>query len=53
MSLTKLSLDENNLLIPVQGEFGKWHPDWGEENGKPFFYSVRRNFAQLQSFVIT
>jgi hypothetical protein len=23
MSLTKLSLDVNNLLIPVQGQFGK------------------------------
>ncbi len=22
-SLTKLSLDENNLIVPVQGEFGK------------------------------
>jgi hypothetical protein len=23
MSLTKLSLDGNNLIIPVQGEFGQ------------------------------
>jgi hypothetical protein len=42
MSLTKLSLDGNNLIIPVQGEFGKGHPGWGRENGKPFFteYSI-------------
>ncbi len=26
MSLTKLSLAGNNLIIPDQGEFGKWHP---------------------------
>ncbi len=34
MSLTKLSLGENNLyhIIPAQGEFGKWQPDWGREN---------------------
>ncbi len=32
MSFTKLSLDGNNLIIPVQGEFGKWHPGWGREN---------------------
>jgi hypothetical protein len=36
MSLTKLSLDGNNLIIPVQGEFGKWHPGWGRENCKSF-----------------
>ncbi len=33
MSLTKLSLDGNNLNIPGQGEFGKWHPVWGRKNG--------------------
>ncbi len=32
MSLTKLSLDGENLIIPVQGEIGKWHPGWGREN---------------------
>jgi hypothetical protein len=37
MPLTKLSLDGNNLIIPGQGEFGKWHAGWGRENGKPFF----------------
>jgi hypothetical protein len=37
MSLTKLSLDGNNLTIPGQGEFGQWHPGWGRENRKPFF----------------
>jgi hypothetical protein len=33
MSLTKLSLAGNDLIIPDQGEFGKWHPGWGRENG--------------------
>ncbi len=33
MSLTY----RNNLIIPVPGEFGEWHPGWGRENGKPFF----------------
>ncbi len=28
------------LVIPVQGEFGKWHPGWGRENPLTFFYSV-------------
>jgi hypothetical protein len=37
MSLIKLSLDGNNLIIPVQGEFGQWHPGWGRENRWPFF----------------
>ncbi len=39
MSLTKLSLAGNNLIIPNQGEFGKWHPVW---DGKIaiLFYSV-------------
>ncbi len=31
----------NNAIIPDQGEFGKRHPGWGRENGKPF-YSVGR-----------
>jgi hypothetical protein len=29
MSLTKLSLGGIILIIPGQGEFGKWHPGWG------------------------
>ncbi len=29
MSLTKISLAVNNLIIPGQGEFGKWHLGWG------------------------
>jgi hypothetical protein len=32
MSLTKLSLDGNNLIFPGQEEFGKGHPGWGREN---------------------
>jgi hypothetical protein len=32
MSLTKLSLTGNNLIIPCQREFGQWHPGWGREN---------------------
>jgi hypothetical protein len=32
MSLTKLYLDGNNLIIPVQGEFGQLHAGWGREN---------------------
>ncbi len=32
MSVTKLSLDGNNQIFPVQGEFGKWPPGWGQEN---------------------
>ncbi len=31
VSLTKLSLGRSNLIIPAQGEFGKWHPGWGRE----------------------
>ncbi len=43
MSLTKLSLAGNHLIIPGQGEFGKWHPRWGRENSwktATLFYSV-------------
>ncbi len=36
MSLTKLSLAKNILIIPAQGGFGKGHPDWGQENRKLF-----------------
>jgi hypothetical protein len=37
MSLIKLSLSGNNLIIQGQGEFGWWHSGWGRENRKPFF----------------
>jgi hypothetical protein len=37
MSLTKLFLAGNNLIISAQRVFGKWHPGWGLENRKPFF----------------
>jgi hypothetical protein len=39
-SLTKLSLDGNNLIIPGQGEFGKWHPGWGRDNRWPFLQCI-------------
>jgi hypothetical protein len=32
MSLTKLSLAGYTLIIPAQGEFGKWLPGWGQQN---------------------
>jgi hypothetical protein len=32
MSLTKLSLAGENLIIPAHGEFGQLHPGWGREN---------------------
>jgi hypothetical protein len=32
MSLTKLSLAGNILIIPGEGELGKLHPGWGQEN---------------------
>jgi len=32
ISLTKLPLARNNLIIPGQGEFGKGHPGWRREN---------------------
>ncbi len=36
MSLTKLYLNCNNLIITVQREFAKWHRGWGREIRKPF-----------------
>jgi hypothetical protein len=36
MSLIKLSLTGNNLIIPGQGEFGSCHPGWGQENDNLF-----------------
>ncbi len=41
MSLTKLSLTGNNLIIPGQGEVGSWHPGWGQENDNLFFNSAK------------
>jgi hypothetical protein len=40
MSLAKLSLARNILIILYQGQFDKLHPGWGQENRYPFFYSV-------------
>jgi hypothetical protein len=41
MSLTKVSLGGNNLIIPAQGEFGTRHPGWGLEcRVANLFYSV-------------
>jgi hypothetical protein len=37
MSLTKLTLGGNHLIIPASGEFGKWHPGWDESVAKLFF----------------
>ncbi len=37
MSLTKLFLAGNNLIISGQREFGKWHPGWGWEYRESFF----------------
>ncbi len=37
MSLTKPFLAGNNLIIPVLGEFSKWHPGWGRENRELLF----------------
>ncbi len=41
MSLTKLSLDGNSLIIPVQGEFGQCRDiPAGNRKSVIFFYSV-------------
>jgi hypothetical protein len=43
MSLTQLSLGGNNddiIIIPAQGEFGKWTSRLGTGISKSFFYSV-------------
>jgi hypothetical protein len=40
MSLTKLSLDGNNLIITVQREFGKFHPGWGWEMANFFLQCI-------------
>ncbi len=34
---TPIGRKYSNLIIPCQGEFGKWHPGWGRENQEPFF----------------
>ncbi len=45
MSPTKLSLAENILIIPGQGEFGKWHPGWGKSLTFFTVYWVRSMFV--------
>jgi hypothetical protein len=45
MSLTKLSLGGNNLIIPGHREFGSWHPGWGRENRWLFLQRRSNNFA--------
>ncbi len=50
MSLTKLSLAGNNLIIPTQGEFGKWHPGWGRKTAN-IFYSVQTVFIVFLGLV--
>ncbi len=40
MSLTKPSLAGNHLIIPVLGEFGKWHPGCERKTANIFFYSL-------------
>ncbi len=52
MSLTKLSLAGNILIIPGQGEFGKWYPGWGR---KTFFYSeqLELNYISLGKIIHT
>jgi hypothetical protein len=57
MSLTKLSLTGNNLIIPSHGEFGKWLLGWGWENRYPFFpvqgsTMVFRNMQGGQKFMM-
>jgi len=51
MSLNKLSLARNNLIIPGQGEFGLWHTGWGLKNRKPFlqcrWLRPHQSFARL------
>ncbi len=49
MSLTRLSLDGNNLIIPAQGESGQWHPGWGLEIVN--FY-LQCNFSENLPFCI-
>ncbi len=40
MSLNKLSLAGNYLIIPGKGKFGKWHPGSEQEN-ENLFNSVK------------
>jgi hypothetical protein len=47
MSLTKHFLAGNNLIIPGQGQFGKWHLGWGRENSQPFLQFYRRGAMEL------
>ncbi len=41
MSLTKLSLAGINLIIPVQGEFGKWHTSSGGKTANLFYIAEK------------
>ncbi len=58
MSLTKLSWRGIFLIIPGQGEFGKWHPGWGRENrwlflqcgGQIFPETPVANFPRVATF---
>jgi hypothetical protein len=50
MSLTKLSLAGNNLIIPDQGEFGLYHPGWGRENRYSQTLIFRHPFFRKQCF---
>ncbi len=49
MSLTKLSLAGNNLIIPAQREFVKWLPGWGGGGRKidKLFLQCRSNQVSL------
>ncbi len=38
-----------DVIIPAQGEFGKWHPGWGREYQKAFFYDASLPGALLRS----
>jgi hypothetical protein len=48
MSLTKLSLAGNNLIYPVQGEFGLWHPSWQGKIVNLFYSVVETGTARLK-----
>jgi len=37
-----------DVIIPAQGEFGEWHPGWGQETRLPFFTVYRFISEYLQ-----
>ncbi len=46
----KISLAGNNLIFPVQGEFGWWHPGWGQwEIRQPIFTVYLGKLTALKS----